>query len=118
MRRLYLIIVCFLWCSNCFAEDLGQFKITFYDSCVKCCGKSDGITASGHKAKAGTVACNWLPFHTKLMINGKQYEVLDRGAKSLFGDKKHHIKHIDIWLPKHNEALSMGVKWLKVARID
>ena len=31
---------------------LGQFKISAYCHCSKCCGKSDGITATGAKATA------------------------------------------------------------------
>ena len=91
------------------------FKITAYCSCVKCCGKSDGITASGHKVKYGYVACNWLPFHTKIHIKGLgTFIVMDRGAKSLFGSKTNHIKHLDVYLPTHQEARNFGVKYLEV----
>ena len=94
--------------------EMELFKITAYCSCKKCCGKSDGITASGKQAKNGYVACNWMQFGTKLTIDGKPYIVMDRGAKSQFGDNEHHIKHIDIWMPSHKEALNHGVKWQKV----
>jgi len=92
------------------------WKITYYCSCAKCCGKwADGITASGKEVQEGFVACNWLPFGTKLRIDGKDgYTVQDRGAKSLFGDKDRHIKHLDIWLPSHKEALKQGVKYQTV----
>jgi len=39
---------------------------------------------------------------------------MDRGAKSLFGDKTHHIKHLDIYLPTHKQAKAFGVKYLEV----
>ena len=111
---------------------LGEFKATAYCSCKLCCGKSDGITASGHKAKPGTIACNWLPFGSKLQMQeikpnskleafkeGSIGTVLDRGAKSLFGSKHNHIKHIDLWMASHTEALNYGVRtvnlWVKVA---
>ena len=98
---------------NVFAQE--TWKITYYCSCVKCCGKSDGITASGKKAQYGYVACNWLPFKTKLFIKGLGiFVVMDRGAKSLFGSKKNHIKHLDIWLPNHKEALKRGVEHREV----
>lgn len=93
---------------------LGEFKATAYCSCSKCCGKSDGITASGKQASKGTIACNWLPFGSKLSINGKLYTVQDRGAKSIFGSKKNHIKALDIWFPTHQEALNYGRRQIKV----
>ena len=101
-----------LSCAPAYAE---QWKITAYDACVKCCGKTDGITASGKIASAHrTVACNWLPFGTRVKIDGKTYVVEDRGAKSLFGSKKNPIKHIDIFMRSHREAQLFGVKYLNV----
>lgn len=97
----------------CYAEDL--WKITAYCACSKCCGKTDGIMASGKKVYPGAIACNWLPFGTKVKIEGIGiFTVEDRGAKSLFGTKTNHIKHIDIYMPTHREALKFGVRWLKV----
>ena len=109
------------------AQYLGIFKATAYCSCKKCCGKSNGITASGRKASIGTVACNWLPFGTRLQIAPrasnskieafKRYPigtVLDRGAKSLFGSKSNRIKHIDLWMESHQEALKYGVRQVNI----
>lgn len=91
------------------------WKITAYCACQKCCGKSDGITASGQKAHYGVVAGNWLKFGTKVKIEGLGvFTVQDRGAKSLFGSKSNHIKHLDVFLPTHKQALSFGVKFLEV----
>ncbi len=96
-------------------ESVQVFKLTAYCSCVKCCGKSDGITASGKPAKYGYIACNWLKFGTKVRIEGLGiFVVMDRGAKSQFGDKKNHIKHLDIWFAKHSEARKFGVRYAKV----
>lgn len=109
MKKLALLLLFFAQTASA-----DMFKITAYCSCEKCCGKSDGITASGKPAKEGYVACNWLPFGTKLLIDSKVYVVMDRGAKSQFGDKKNHIKHIDIWMMSHKEALKHGVKYKEV----
>jgi 3D (Asp-Asp-Asp) domain-containing protein len=100
-------------------DNLGVFKVTAYCSCAICCIHETGITASGHKVRQGAIACNWLPFHTKLIIQGFKapYEVLDRGAKSLFGSKSNHIKHIDLWMASHREAQKWGVQYLKVGVI-
>ena len=85
------------------------FKVTAYCSCSKCCGKQTGITASGTRATAGrTVAASGqFAFGTKLMINGKQYTVEDRGG-AIQGNK------IDIYMNSHAEALAWGVKYLPV----
>jgi 3D (Asp-Asp-Asp) domain-containing protein len=92
------------------------WKVTSYCACSKCCGKSDGITASGKKAQYGMVACNWLAFGTKVRIsNLGTFTVADRGAKSLFGSKNNHIKHIDVYMSSHSQALKFGVKYLTVS---
>lgn len=61
---------------------LGQYRVTGYDICVKCCGKTDGITASGTIATVGrTVGCNSLPFGTRLYIDGIGERIVeDRGG--------------------------------------
>ena len=100
-------------CSPAIASQ-EYFKITAYCACVKCCGKSDGITASGKHAKANhTIACNWLKFGTRVLINGKTFVVEDRGGRSQFGSKKNPIKHIDVFFNNHSEALRFGVQQLK-----
>ena len=51
------------------------YKVTAYCDCKECCGKTDGITASGKKAKQGrTVAAPpEIKLGTKLDIDGKIY---------------------------------------------
>ena len=119
-RFFYTLILCLIILSvaSCDPQPAMAsevYKITAYCSCSKCCGKSDGITASGYKVKYGYCAINWLPFGTKLRIKGLgDFIVKDRGAKSLFGSKNNHIKHIDIYMPTHREALNFGVKYCEV----
>ena len=85
------------------------YKITAYCSCAKCCGKTNGITASGKKAKAGrTIAApRGFKFGTKLSINGKTYIVEDRGG-AIKGNR------IDLYVNSHSEALRWGVRYLPV----
>ena len=91
------------------------WKVTAYCSCAQCCGKTDGITASGKQARYGMIACNWLPFGTKVKVgNMGVFTVADRGAKSLFGSKSNHIRHIDVFLPSHAQARMFGVRYLPV----
>ena len=90
--------------------DLGEFKLTAYCACEKCCGKSDGITASGAKVQQGiTVAADTdiLPFGTKVVINDHEYTVQDRGG-AIKGNR------IDIYFDTHEEALEFGVQYANV----
>lgn len=62
---------------------VGQYKITGYDPwCAHCCGKANGITASGKEAKVGrTIAAKGFKFGTKLYIEGYgTYVVEDTGG--------------------------------------
>ena len=89
---------------------LGRFRLTGYCPCVQCCGKSDGITASGTKATAGrTVAMGGVPLGTKLLINGVVYTVEDRGTS--YG-------HVDIFFNTHSEALQFGSGYADVYQVN
>jgi len=83
---------------------------TAYCACEKCCGKSDGITATGTKATAGrTIAVDpsVIPYGTKVIINGHTYIAEDCGG-AINGNK------IDIFFDSHEEALAFGRQQLKV----
>lgn len=89
------------------------YKVTAYCSCAKCCGKTNGITAAGTKAKANhTVAApSSFAIGTKLLINGETYTVEDRGG-AITGNK------IDIYMNSHAEALAWGVKYMTVQVVE
>ena len=98
--------------ANTQAKGTGEtkiFKVTAYCSCAKCCGKATGRTAAGTQATAGhTVAASGqFAFGTKLIINGQQYTVEDRGG-AIQGNR------IDIYMNSHAEAVAWGVKYLPV----
>lgn len=91
-------------------KSLGTFKLTAYCACSKCCGKSDGITASGTKAKQGrTIAVDpkQIPYGTKVVINGHTYTAEDCGG----GIGKNRI---DVFFNSHKEALKFGVQHAEV----
>ena len=113
-KKILLLSLVMLCYNTAYAEQ--TWKITAYCACQHCCGPgAKGITASGKKVQTGMVACNWLPFGTKVNIKGMGvYVVEDRGAKSLFGSKTNKIKHIDIYFKSHQEAKRFGVKYLEV----
>lgn len=89
------------------------FKVTAYCACIKCCGKTNGITASGTHATAGrTIATSkQFSFGTKLLINGVTYTVEDRGG-AIQGDR------IDVYFDTHQQALQWGVKYLPVQVVE
>lgn len=77
---------------------------TGYCSCAACCGKSDGITASGARAAWGTIAApKTYAFGSRFTISGLSgtFTVQDRGG-AISGNR------IDIWFPSHAEALKWG----------
>lgn len=87
----------------------GRYKVTAYCACIKCCGKTNGITASGTKATANrTIAApSSFAFGTQVVINGQTYTVEDRGG-AIQGNR------IDVYMNSHSEALAWGVRYLDV----
>ena len=87
-----------------------KFSATGYCPCVKCCGKTTGITASGAKAQAGTTIAtsSSYKFGTTMEIKGMgTYTVQDRGG-AIQGNK------IDIYFDTHQEALNFGRRTVEV----
>ena len=91
----------------------GVYKVTAYCACMQCCGKTNGITASGAKATANhTIAApRTFAFGTKVVINGTTYVVEDRGG-AIQGNR------IDIYMNSHAEALRWGVRYVEVEVLD
>lgn len=81
-----------------------EYVITAYCPCVQCCGKSDGITASGEKAIEGiTVAMDKsMPFGTKIYIDGVGERIVQDRGGAIKGNR------IDLYFDSHQEALNFG----------
>ncbi len=112
-----MFLVSMLFVNNLKAE---VFKATAYCSCVKCCDKdpSDewyGITASGKRAKWGTIAVDRkvIKLGSKLRIDGFPDTIFR--AEDVGGAIKG--KRIDVWFPSHKEALIFGVRKITVERV-
>lgn len=112
--------------------DKSLVLVTGYCNCGKCCGwkrnwfgfgepvydygpmkgkpKVIGITASGTKAKPGTIAADpkKYKFGTHLYVPGYGAGTVEDIGGSIKGN------HIDIWFPTHEEARRWGRRWLKV----
>ena len=90
---------------------LENVTLTYYCECKKCCGpNAQGITASGKRVEANkTIAVDpkVIPLGKKVIINGQEYEAQDTGS-AIKGNK------IDIYVPDHQLALELGVKYADV----
>lgn len=101
---------------------LGEFRLTAYCGCKKCCGKwgenrpvdENGKlivkTANGTVAIEGiTVAADidLLPYGTRIWIDGHEYTVQDCGS-AINGNQ------IDVYFESHQEALEFGVQYKEI----
>lgn len=97
--------------SSTGGKNLGQFRISAYCNCSKCCGKwAGGPTASGTTPKAGrTIAVDpkVIPLGSKVIIDGHTYIAEDTGS-AIKGNK------IDMYFSSHSEAMAWGVKYKNV----
>lgn len=93
-------------------EPSGDYVITAYCGCKKCCGvrdRSEGVKgAAGIELKEGvSVAVPGLPFGTQIDIEGMgSYIVQDRTAQWIAD--KYDGKIIDIYFTNHADALNFG----------
>ncbi|MBQ3790352.1 MAG: 3D domain-containing protein [Lachnospiraceae bacterium] len=90
-----------------FGEDLislGDFTLTAYDPCEICCGKTDGITATGTHGKAGrTIAVDpsIIPYGSRVLVGGYVFIAEDTGS-AIRG------RHIDLFMDTHEVAMQFG----------
>jgi len=88
---------------------VGEFTVTAYCSCQKCCGReAQGITASGKKVGRGMIAADWgvLPQGARVRLAifpGRTFVVEDTGS-AITGNR------IDVWLPSHQAAIEFGIR--------
>jgi 3D (Asp-Asp-Asp) domain-containing protein len=85
-------------------ENKDYYIITAYCPCQKCCGKTDGITASGEKAVQGvTIATDKsIPFGTKIYIDGVGERIVQDRGGAIKGNR------IDLYFNDHQSALEFG----------
>ena len=91
-----------------------EMLVTAYCPCEECCGKANGITATGTQATEGrTIAVDpeLIPYGTEVVISGEKYIAEDCG-EAIKG------RRIDVYFDSHAEAEAYGVKettctWVK-----
>ena len=101
---------------------LGEFRITAYCACKKCCGvwadsrpldrSGNPIVygASGNRLLAGysiAVDPDVIPYGTKVYIDGREYIAHDTGG-AIDGNR------IDFYMGSHEDALAWGVRYREV----
>lgn len=89
---------------------LGTYLLSAYCPCASCCGKSDGITATGTQATQGrTIAVDprTIPYGSQVIINGHTYTAEDCGG-GIKGNR------IDVFFNSHAEALVFGMQYADV----
>ena len=84
-------------------EYLGRFWCTGYDVCVQCCGKTDGVTASGAMATVGRTiaASSEFAFGTRLYIEGIGERVVEDRGGAIGGGR------IDVLCHDHEECYAI-----------
>ena len=91
-------------------KSLGIFKISHYCACVICCGKTDGVTASGTNATANrTIAVDTdiIALGSTIVIQGKPYIAEDIGGGI-------NVKEVDIFVDSHEHAKELGIIYKEV----
>lgn len=91
------------------ANKLEGVTVTYYDCCVACCGKSDGITYSGTRAvpyETCAVDPDVIPLGSAVIVDYGDGVLHHYRAEDVGGGVKGN--HIDICVASHEEALAMG----------
>lgn len=93
------------------AHKLEGVTVTYYDCCVACCGKDDGITYSGTRAvpyETCAVDPGIIPLGSDVAVDYGDGELHRYRAEDVGGSVKGN--RIDICVSSHEEALELGVK--------
>lgn len=80
---------------------IGTCRLTGYDACIRCCGKTNGITASGTYAQANrTIGMKGYPYGTRVYIEGLGYYIVeDTGYLG--------YNHVDVFCNNHTECYAI-----------
>lgn len=92
-------------------EPLGEFNLTAFCPCAKCCGKTDGITSTGTIATEGrTIAVDprVIPYGSTVTIYYEDGTVHTYTAEDCGGAIKEN--RIDVFFDDHQAAREFGVQ--------
>lgn len=94
---------------------LGVFTVSHYCPCEKCCGKDDGITATGTVATPGrtlAVDPSVIPYGSKVVLKYEDGTVDDYIAEDRGGAI--NGKKVDVFMGQHRAALHAGIRRAEV----
>ena len=85
-------------------------ETTAYCKCAKCCGKSNGVTATGRQARYGVIAVDprVIGLGTRVYVEGYGSAIAADIGGAIKGDK------IDLCFNSHKEALKWGRRKVKI----
>lgn len=106
------------------AEPLGEFTITAYCACEKCCGQWSNVdrplTASGDPAEEGiTVGADWglLPAGSVIYIDGLGERIVqDKPADWIV--ERYSGRILDVYFESHEAALAFGKQKMYIWRLS
>ena len=87
----------------------GKVVATAYNSLASQTDNTPWVTAAGTRCRKGVIASNFLPFGTKVMIDGfgdQIFVVEDRM-------NRRYSERIDIWFGSYREAMKFGKRKIK-----
>lgn len=85
-------------------------EATAYCPCARCCGKSDGITATGMRAGKGVIAVDprVIPLGSRVYVTGYGAAVAADTGGAIRGNR------IDVCFPSHGKALRWGRRTVQI----
>lgn len=92
-------------------RSLGRFKLTFYCPCVRCNGRSDGLTRSGTTAMEGrTIAVDpkVIPLGSRVYIDGYGVFIAEDTGGAIKSNR------IDVFLDSHSRCFENGIAHAEV----
>lgn len=87
----------------------GEVTATAYNSMESQCDSTPWITASGSRCREGVIAANFLPFGTKVLIEGFPNQIFVVEDRM----NRRYKYRIDIWFRHYKDAIKFGRRQIR-----